>query len=223
MPDAADAAARAAAAGFGFGAESADTPVKRLSGGEKARLLLGLITWRGPHLIILDEPTNHLDIGSREALAAALNDYAGAVILITHDAHLAEAVADRLWLVKEGRAAPFDGDIEDYRALILDAARTRDARAPAEAKPSRRQIAAQQRALLAPLKKEADALEARLDELNQIVPRLEGALADPALYQNVGRAAKLQKERAALTAAIAEAEEKWLAAQDAYERALSEV
>src|SRR5690606_14754841 len=108
---------RATAAAFGFGSDKADTKVENLSGGEKARLLLGLITYSGPHLIILDEPTNHLDIEARASLSQALNDYSGAVIMITHDAHLAGAVADRLCLVKDGAVGPFEGDLEDYRTL----------------------------------------------------------------------------------------------------------
>ncbi|MEQ1931454.1 MAG: ATP-binding cassette domain-containing protein, partial [Parvularculaceae bacterium] len=222
VPDASEAQARATAARLGFGAQTADVAVERLSGGEKARLLLGLITFSGPHLIILDEPTNHLDMDSREALAEALNDYAGAVILITHDAHLAEAVADRLWLVKGGRVAPFEGDIDDYRALILEATRSpgEGDRWPMAAKQTPRRAAAQQREGLAPLKREAEALEVRLDELSAILPRLDAALAEPGLYERaLARATKLQKERAALIAAIAEMEEKWLAALDLYERA----
>ncbi|NWG71661.1 MAG: ABC-F family ATP-binding cassette domain-containing protein [Parvularculaceae bacterium] len=224
MPEASEAQARSAAANMGFGAETADVLVERLSGGEKARLLLGLITSAGPHLIILDEPTNHLDMDSREALSEALNDYAGAVVLITHDAHLAESVAERLWLVKGGSVSPFDGDIEDYRSLVLNAGRPEPDRTEIDARPSPRQTAAQLREALAPLKKEAEAMEARLDELNAILPRLDAALAEPGLYErNISRATKLHRERAALTAAIAEAEEKWLAALDALERARTEV
>ena len=225
MPDGTEAQVRAATAALGFGAEKADTAVGKLSGGEKARLLLGLITFHGPHIIILDEPTNHLDIDAREALAEALNDYAGAVILITHDAHLAEAVADRLWLVRGGRAVPYDGDLEDYRALILDAARTAPQASNGKADPraSSRRGAALAREQISPLKKKADAEERRLDELNAILVRLDAALAEPGLYEtNLPRATKLQKERAALVAAISRAEEAWLAALDAFERARSE-
>src|SRR4029078_8735244 len=88
-------------------------------GGEKARLLMGLATFEGPHLLILDEPTNPLDIDSREALVQALNDFPGAVILISHDRHLLEATVDRLWLVANGTVKPFEGDLEDYRGLVL--------------------------------------------------------------------------------------------------------
>jgi ATP-binding cassette, subfamily F, member 3 len=216
IPDAAEAQARAATAALGFGAEKADTRVENLSGGEKARLLLGLITFHGPHLIILDEPTNHLDIDARANLAEALNDYQGAVVIITHDAHLAAAVADRLWLVKGGAVKPYDGDLDDYRALVLDAARTGRAEGPRgvgkeDARPSARRTAARNREAVAPLKKEAEAAEARVEELTAILPRLDAALAEPGLYDlNPARAIKLQKERAALIEAIADAEALWL-------------
>ena len=118
-PDAPEAKVRARVARMGLPTDRMDTPAKDLSGGEKARLLLGLATFDGPHLLILDEPTNHLDIDSREALVMALNEFQGAVVLISHDRHLVEACADRLWLVAEGKVAPYDGDMEDYRRLIL--------------------------------------------------------------------------------------------------------
>ena len=102
-----------------FPALNADTKVEKLSGGEKARLMLGLATFGGPHLLILDEPTNHLDIDSRTALIEAINDYAGAVILVSHDRHLLDACADRLWLVADGKVKTFDGDLDDYRRRVL--------------------------------------------------------------------------------------------------------
>src|SRR3954470_2747451 len=119
MPDAPEAKVRARAGSIGFTGERADTPVEKLSGGEKARLLLGFATFAGPHLIILDEPTNHLDIDSRAALIEAINDYPGAAILVSHDRHLIEACADRLWLVGDGTVAPYEGDLDDYRRLVL--------------------------------------------------------------------------------------------------------
>src|SRR5205085_39016 len=114
LPDASEAAVRARAGALGFSGAAADTPAGQLSGGEKARLLLGLATFRGPNLIILDEPTNHLDIDSRAALIAAINAYPGAVILISHDRYLLDACADRLWLVAHGTVTPFEGDLDDY-------------------------------------------------------------------------------------------------------------
>ncbi|MEJ0058718.1 MAG: ATP-binding cassette domain-containing protein [Terricaulis sp.] len=132
---------RAIAARMGFGREKIETAVEKLSGGEKVRLLLGLMAFTKPHVLILDEPTSHLDIDSREALIHALNEYSGAVLLITHDIYLAEAVADRLWLVHASRARPYEGDLEDYRALVLAADRpgaelTVSAPEPAPAKPA---------------------------------------------------------------------------------------
>lgn len=114
---------RAAAAAMGFAHEKVETNIEKLSGGEKVRLLLGLMAMEKPHILILDEPTSHLDIDSREALIYALNDYNGAVILITHDVYLAEGTADQLWLVKDGRATRYDGNLNDYRKLILQADR----------------------------------------------------------------------------------------------------
>ncbi len=118
---------RAIAAAMGFSHEKVETKVDKLSGGEKVRLLLGLMSMEKPHVLILDEPTSHLDIDSREALIYALNDFKGAVLLITHDVYLAEATADQLWLVKNGHATRYDGDLQDYRALVLQADRGEDA------------------------------------------------------------------------------------------------
>ena len=118
MEDATEAQKRAKLGQLGFGADKADTKCEKLSGGEKARLLMALAAFGAPHLLILDEPTNHLDVDSREALIRALNEYEGAVILISHDRHLVEACADRLWLVAGGTAEPYDGDIASYRAQV---------------------------------------------------------------------------------------------------------
>ena len=115
---------RGAAAQMGFPYEKVETNVEKLSGGEKVRLLLGLMSIDRPHVLILDEPTSHLDIDSREALIYALNDFPGAVLLITHDVYLAEATADRLWLVNNGRAKRYDGDLRDYKKLVMQADRS---------------------------------------------------------------------------------------------------
>ncbi|MEM9898322.1 MAG: ABC-F family ATP-binding cassette domain-containing protein [Pseudomonadota bacterium] len=227
-PESTEAQARSLAAQVGFGKEKADTKVRDMSGGEKARLLLALIGLDAPHLLILDEPTNHLDVDSREALADGLNAYEGAVILITHDAHLASLVGERLWLVKDQKVTPFDGDLEDYRRLILsERRRDRGDKSDADPKPSsstsridKRVVSAKSRENIAPLKKDAAVIEARLEELNGILLRLDEALADPDLYhKDVARATKLQRERKALTDAILDAEEEWLAALEAIENA----
>jgi ATP-binding cassette subfamily F protein 3 len=123
MRDASESSRRSRLAQFGLGFDKQETTVENLSGGERARLLLNLVAMNAPHLLILDEPTNHLDIDSRRALLDALNDYQGAVVLITHDRSLMELVADRLWLAADGHVKPFDGDMDDYARFVLDRAR----------------------------------------------------------------------------------------------------
>lgn len=213
---------RALAGRFGFPGMAADTTISRLSGGEKTRLLLGLITHKKPHLIILDEPTNHLDIDARENLADALNAFAGAILLITHDAHLAGAVADQLWLVKDGGVKTFEGDLDDYRELILNAEKT--ARSAAEKKPEQkssvRQVTLARREEVAQLRRDAGAAESRIQRLSDILVRLDAALSEPGLYEkDAARAIKLQKERAALVSTIAAEEELWLERLEALESA----
>jgi ATP-binding cassette, subfamily F, member 3 len=223
IPDATEAETRSATARLGFGPDKADVMVEKLSGGEKARLLLGLVTFHGAHLLILDEPTNHLDIHSREAMIEALNDFQGAVLLITHDAHLAAAVADRLWLINKGVAAPYDGDLSDYRELVLTTGKTpksNTAKAPTDERAVNRKVSADARLSIQPLKKSADDAEARLDKLNAILERLDEALSEPGLFDtNLARATKLSKERSALLAAIAKAESNWLEALESFENA----
>ncbi len=139
-PDDSESSRRSRLAQFGLGFDKQETTVDNLSGGERARLLLNLVAMAAPHLLILDEPTNHLDIDSRRALLDALNDYEGAVILITHDRSLIELVADRLWLAADGHIKPFDGDMDDYARFVLDRARgvTRpQSLKPAAQKPGR--------------------------------------------------------------------------------------
>ena len=131
LPEDSEASRRSRLAQFGLSFDKQETSVANLSGGERARLLLNLIAMAAPHLLILDEPTNHLDIESRRALLDALNDYEGAVILITHDRSLIELVTDRLWLVADGRIKPFPGDMDDYARFVLDRARAA-ARAPSQ-------------------------------------------------------------------------------------------
>src|SRR5271166_171360 len=161
MPDATEAQKRAKVAAVGFGADKADTPSEKLSGGEKARLLFAIASFNAPHLLILDEPANHLDVDSREALIHALNDYEGAVILISHDRHLLEATVDRLWIVRDGTVTPYDGDLDSYRQESLAAARQASGKggggAGADARRSReeaRRQSAQRRSDLAPLRKQ---------------------------------------------------------------------
>jgi ATP-binding cassette subfamily F protein 3 len=215
---------RARLAQGGIGAGVAETRVGNLSGGQKARLLLILATLDAPHLIILDEPTNHLDIESREALVAGLNEYQGAVILITHDAHLIELVADRLLLVRDGRVTPYDGDMESYRRLLLGpAASTAEKREKARAeKDAPKPTAARrvERAALAPLRAEVRGCEARVEKIAAMLAEIDLRLADPTLYDGPpARIEALQKKRAEIVEAQARAEDLWLAATARLEEA----
>jgi ATP-binding cassette subfamily F protein 3 len=156
LPEATEGQRRARLAQFGMTVEKVETTVANLSGGERARLLLNMVAMTRPHLLILDEPTNHLDIDSRRALTEALNDYSGAVILITHDRSLMELVADRLWIVSDGGVRPFDGDMDDYARFVLERARTAS-RSPAKAATQAPPPAAT--GAVAPLKRKLDAAE----------------------------------------------------------------
>ncbi|MEM9146887.1 MAG: ABC-F family ATP-binding cassette domain-containing protein [Pseudomonadota bacterium] len=211
---------RAMLAAGGTGAELAENRVADLSGGQKARLLLTLAALDAPHMLILDEPTNHLDIETREALVSALNAYSGAVILISHDAHLVECVADRLWLVKDGRVVAYEGDMEDYRRLLLSSDQpSRSEAAPSQRRADRRNAAETRRAL-APLRAEVSACEARLEKIAEMLERLDARLADPELYDGPAeRIEALQIKRGEIVAGQERAEALWIAAQEALEAA----
>ncbi|RIA56615.1 ABC-F family ATP-binding cassette domain-containing protein [Dichotomicrobium thermohalophilum] len=226
MDDATEAQKRAKLGQLGFGADKADTKCANLSGGEKARLLMALAAFGAPHLLILDEPTNHLDVDSREALIQGLNDYEGAVILISHDRHLIEACADRLWLVADGTAQPYDGDIASYRAQVTGPRPTAPASDRASATNSRRsreedrRAAAARRAELAPLKKAIKQHEERMETLQAKLAKLDEKLADPALYDETpDKARDFARLRGELAKELEQAEEDWLAASEEYETA----
>ena len=225
---------RAVAADLGFSHEKVDTKIERLSGGEKVRLLLGLMAMEKPHILILDEPTSHLDIDSREALIYALNDYQGAVLLITHDVYLAEGTADQLWLVKDGRAARYDGDLNDYRSLVLQADRNKsDGKKPSKSpepteptvnkpvidKAEQRRRASDARKAAAPLKRKADAAEKLMEKTAAEIEKLDLELSKPGVSPDQMQA--MMKQRAALTAEADQAEQDWLEASEAYEEAVS--
>ena len=227
MPEATEAQKRTRLGTFGFSADKADTKCANLSGGEKARLLLALTAFHGPHLLILDEPTNHLDVDSREALVHALTEFEGAVILISHDRHLVEATADRLWIVRGGTVTPYDGDMDSYRTELLAERGTRqrtERSSPGEAearvdRAAQRRLAADRRAELAPLKKAMQAAEKIVEKLTAEIARLDAALADPALYANADKAQKTAFERGQFAKRLSDAEAAWLQAADAYETA----
>ncbi|PZN54497.1 MAG: glycosyl transferase family 1 [Proteobacteria bacterium] len=225
MPDAPESKVRARVANFGLTTEKMNTPAKDLSGGEKARLLMGLASFEGPNLFILDEPTNHLDIDSREALVHALNEFPGAVILISHDRHLLEATVDRLWLVKDGMVKPYDGDLDDYKTLVTGVSTNNRERREAEraSKADRRREAAARRQALEPLAREIRATEGLMERLRKRIDSIEDQLADPALYEKdpIG-ATRLAKERAELASQLSQNEERWLEMSAEYEEAIAE-
>ena len=208
-PDTAQAKLRAQLAGFGLMADQAETVVGKLSGGQKARLSLLLATLDAPHLLILDEPTNHLDIESREGLVEALTAYTGAVILVSHDMHLLSMVADRLWLVKDGRVAPYDEDLAAYRKMLLSADKPVKPAKADKPKPVSRD------ALLA-LKSDVRKCEARVDKLNDMRDKLAKKLADPALYEKEkkGEVEVWQKKYAEVMDGLDRAEAMWMAAEE---------
>jgi ATP-binding cassette subfamily F protein 3 len=229
MPEASEAQRRARLGALGFGIDKADSRAETLSGGEKARLLLALAAFRAPHLLILDEPTNHLDVDAREALIRALNDYEGAVILISHDRHLIDTCADRLWIVRGGTVRAYDGDMESYRVECLAerGGEPPPRRGPAKANgqgrlspQEARRRAAEARAALAPLKEDVAQAEREIDRLGRRIAAIDATLADGALYVNdSARAQTLARERGTLERARAAAEEAWLAACEAFEKA----
>ena len=229
MPESTEAQKRTRLGTYGFSHDKADTKCANLSGGEKARLLLAITAFHRPHLLILDEPTNHLDVDSREALIHALTEYEGAVILISHDRHLVEATADRLWLVRDGTVKAYDGDMDSYRAELL-AQRGGKARrqsgdngsdfGPRQSRADERRVAAERRAGLAPLKKVMQTAEKTVHALTAEIARIDRLLADADLYtRDPAKAQSTAVERGQLAKRLAEAEDAWLAATEAYEDA----
>ena len=211
---------------FGLTGDRAITRITDLSGGEKARLLLATITRDAPHLLLLDEPTNHLDVDARAALVQALNEYEGAVILVSHDAHLVELAADRLWLVADGTCNAYEGDLEDYRRLLLDEARAerRQARGAkpkaAVNKADERRRRAEARTHTAKLRKAIKAAESRVGKLQAEKKDLHARLADPKLYDGpAGDVTALNKRAGEIDRDIETAESEWLEAQAALEAA----
>jgi ATP-binding cassette subfamily F protein 3 len=223
LADAPEAAVRSRVAQMGLSTEKMDTPARDLSGGEKARLLMGLATFHGPNLIILDEPTNHLDIDSRAALIDALNTFEGAVILISHDQHLIEATADRLWLVRDGTVGSYDGDLGDYRSLVVGGSKGQNRRKDTDdgnSKAEQRRAAAERRRELAPLKKKINEIESLTAELEKKIQQLDDALANPALYERAPDDAALKaRQRSDAERQLAAAEEEWLQLSTDYEDA----
>jgi ATP-binding cassette, subfamily F, member 3 len=202
--------------GFGFSADKALTRVGELSGGERARLMLALATLDKPNLLILDEPTNHLDIDARNELLSALNDFDGAVVLVSHDRRLIEATAERLLLVSDGKVMPFlllSGDDAPARPGLSE---------PKPTKERLRRDAAQRRKELRPLKDRVESAESQIFILQAELAKLDRALADPLLFaQDPAKGSAVSKKRADAARKLAAAESQWLAAQQDYETALA--
>jgi ATP-binding cassette subfamily F protein 3 len=223
MPDATETKVRGRVGAIGFSGKAGDTMVQSLSGGEKARLLLGLATFFGPNMIILDEPTNHLDIDSRAALAEAINEFPGAVIMVSHDRYLIEACADQLWVVANQSVTTFDGDLDDYRRMVLSArgmrTNSRD-RGSAERGNGRDKSARNKSEKRVPLKQKISEAEAEIARINDIISKIDTALALPDLFKrDPKQAAQLTKARAGAETALQRAEEEWLAASSQYDEA----
>ena len=219
---------------FNFSGDMVTQSVGSMSGGEKARLVLAMIVWQRPNLLLLDEPTNHLDLPTREALAMALNDFDGTVLLVSHDRHLLRAVADDFWLVGRGQVGTFDGDLDDYQRYLLDesrrlreAAKAADAAAqPAPAATAStidpreaRRLAAQARQALAektkPLKKELEKIDTRMAQLGAEKAALEEKLATPLPPADIAEAGKRLK---AVGDELDASEERWLELSEAIEQ-----
>jgi len=218
MPDAVESKVRGRVGAIGFSGKAGDTLVRSLSGGEKARLLLGLATFFGPNMIILDEPTNHLDIDSRAALAEAINDFPGAVIMVSHDRYLIEACADQLWVVANKTVTAYDGDLDDYRRMVLSIGdvrgasreKTKEIAKPERPKGERR----------TPLKQRIAEAEAEVERITGIIAKIDTALALPDLFtRDPKQAAQLSKARAAAENALRRAEEAWLEASAEFDAA----
>lgn len=225
-PDEGNAQIRSRLGAAGIGADIVENPVERLSGGQKARLLMAMAAIDAPHILILDEPTNHLDIESREALVHALNDFPGAVILVSHDPHLVETVADRLWLVQGGAVAVFEGDIEDYKTQLLSQRSGRGGKKgkviDAPKKPGR--SAQERRRETAPLRSAVKKAEKQIAALEKRQQTLEARLADPTFYEQAEsiKIETMSRELADIKADLAQEEENWLLLQEELEEALAD-
>ena len=220
MKGASPGAVRAQLGRFGFSGAKATTKVGKLSGGERARLALALITRDAPHMLILDEPTNHLDVDAREALVQALNEYEGTVVLVSHDRHMLELTADRLVLVDGGTATEFSGTIEDYTDFILGKGPAKEKMSKADRKEDKKAAAASREAQ-AKLKRDVSDAEADLAKLEVVLRAIDRAMFDPVSasneYKNLTMG-ELSQRRGKIVAAQEAAEARWVAASEALER-----
>ena len=222
-PKQSDRTLRTQLGGFGLSGDKALTPVAQLSGGERARLMLAIATLDAPNLLILDEPTNHLDIDAREELLRALNDFPGAVVLVSHDRRLIEATVDQLLLVAEGTARRYDGDLEEYRSELLTFESAPSAKPGPTSNRDLRRERAERRLQLKPFKDQAIMFENEIARLTREIAEMDAALARENLFADDPlRAAEIARRRASLARALADAEHRWLEASKAYDEALAE-
>tara|TARA_R110000868_G_scaffold190862_1_gene434774 strand:- start:70919 stop:72805 length:1887 start_codon:yes stop_codon:yes gene_type:complete len=210
---------------FGFNKVLSDNRIEELSGGEKSRLLFAIMSYDAPHLILLDEPTNHLDLDAREGLVQALNAYGGAVIIVSHDPSMVEMVADRLWIVRDGKCEAYDGDLESYRTMVVEE-RKQEKRAEKQSKPKKegvlskkeiRQIAAKKRKAYPNEYKAMDTAEKALKEIAKEKRALEAQMAESGFFDNTSLAAKVQQEHKLAEARHERAEAEWMEKSEAFE------
>jgi ATP-binding cassette subfamily F protein 3 len=224
MPDASESSRRSKLAQWGLGYEKQETTVASLSGGERARLLLNQVAMDAPHILILDEPTNHLDIDSRRALLDALNDYSGAVILITHDRSLMEMVADRLWLAADGTVKPYEGDMDDYAKFVLDRAKAAVSK-PSQIKEeavatgqssngSKKKNDKKSGPSPSTLRHAVKKAEERMAQLTSEIARIDDDMANAAI-SNPKALEGLTRARAKTQSDLDAAEAAWMAAEEA--------
>jgi ATP-binding cassette subfamily F protein 3 len=210
--------------GFAFTGDKALDPVGPFSGGEKARLVLAMLVYQNPNLLLLDEPTNHLDLEMRHALSMALQDFEGALIVVSHDRHLLKSVTDQLLLVASGTVNTFDGDLDDYHKWLLEQKKTDDqidqSVDKSLSRKQLRQIEAEKRQQLKPMKRVLVKAEKRVEQLHQQQDALEQQLADPAIYENQDKdiLLKLLREKTDIDRALENAEAEWLDASDQLEQ-----
>jgi ATP-binding cassette subfamily F protein 3 len=224
LPKAVPETIRARLARFGFDEDKVFVAAQNLSGGEKSRLNFALMSVDAPPMLILDEPTNHLDIEAREALVEAINEFSGAVVIVSHDWHLLSLVAERLWLVADGTVKPFEGDLDDYRRLVLapTASESEATKTATNQRRETRRLAAERRRELEPLRRALKEAEHAVGDLSQRKAALDQRIADPATYAGAADVAGLLRAQASLAAALGEAEARWLAAAEAIEEADAE-
>ncbi|HEY0270664.1 MAG TPA: ATP-binding cassette domain-containing protein, partial [Sphingomonas sp.] len=205
---------------FGFSGDKAVTKTGKLSGGERARLALALVTHAAPHLLILDEPTNHLDVDTREALVQALADYRGAVVVVSHDRHMLELVADRLLLVDNGTAKEFDGTIDDYAKLVVSGGGETKSDAPSAGKKEDRKAAADRREATAGLRKKVKEAETEIARLAKALAEIDEALAGkPTPSLKLMTMGQLMKRRGDIERLQGAVEAEWMEASEALEGA----